>query len=596
MKKKLFLYYMILTVVSLCITGFFISNASQRIYRYEAEEKLTGTAELIKQQISAEINQGIKIDYDKKAHDYAKTLSRNQNYQTPAYTDTRITIIDYSGKVLGESENDYSEMENHLNRKEVMDAISGKIGKDVRFSNTVKHNLLYVAVPIEDARIVIRISAPLIQLETIEKTIWLYSLIGIIAGIIAAAFLALRLTNLVTLPVKELIMASREISLGNYSKKVKVNTRDELGQLADTFNFMAEQLKKNVEELTDKNANVNSIINSMMSGIIAVDRNYRIILINEAVCELFNIPSKDSIIGTKIIEHIRNNQINLLLHQSIEKNIPQISEITINLPDEKILRVSTNPIKSEEVSDTNLGGIVVIQDITSIRKLEQIRTDFVSNVTHELKTPLTSIRGFIETLRSGAIADKEVADRFLEIIDIEAERLYILINDILQLSEIENKQKDINIGKHNLNSIITETLSILQGVAEKKNISLTSNVDKELCILANRDRIKQMMINLIENGIKYTLENGSVHVYAARKAGGILISVKDTGIGIPKEHLPRIFERFYRVDKGRSRNMGGTGLGLSIVKHIVNLYNGDIKVLSTPGEGTEFIIRLPNLI
>jgi two-component system phosphate regulon sensor histidine kinase PhoR len=309
------------------------------------------------------------------------------------------------------------------------------------------------------------------------------------------------------------------------------------------------------------------------------------------VFDIFNIHTKDNIVGRKIIENIRNNQVNLLLRESIEKNVPLINEIIITSPDEKILRISTNPIKSKEDSDTNLGGIIFIQDITSIRKLEQIRTDFVSNVTHELKTPLTSIRGFIETLRSGAVNDKAVADRFLEIIDIEAERLYVLINDILQLSEIENKQKDINIGRHNLNSIVDETLSILQGVADKKNISLTSEIDKDLSIVANRDRIKQMLINLIENGIKYTLENGSVHVYAAKKAGKVLISVKDTGIGIPQEHLSRIFERFYRVDKGRSRNMGGTGLGLSIVKHIVNLYNGDIKVISTPGTGTEFIIR-----
>ena len=225
--------------------------------------------------------------------------------------------------------------------------------------------------------------------------------------------------------------------------------------------------------------------------------------------------------------------------------------------------------------------------------MEQIRTEFVSNVTHELKTPLTSIRGFIETLRNGAINDPDVAEKFLEIIDIEAERLYMLINDILHLSEIETKQKDNNIETYEFEPIVEEVLSILQGAADKKNVALISEVKNDIKITANRDRIKQMLINLIENGIKYNNEGGNVMISANKAEGKVIFSVKDSGIGIAKEHLPRIFERFYRVDKGRSRNMGGTGLGLSIVKHIVNLYSGDIKVNSEPGEGTEFIIKLP---
>jgi two-component system phosphate regulon sensor histidine kinase PhoR len=206
---------------------------------------------------------------------------------------------------------------------------------------------------------------------------------------------------------------------------------------------------------------------------------------------------------------------------------------------------------------------------------------------------LTSIRGFIETLRGGAIDDREVSEKFLEIIDIEAERLYMLINDILQLSEIESRQKDTNVQKNKLKSIVDEVAPILQAAAEKKQVSLNINISDKIDITANRDRIKQMLINLVENAIKYNMENGKVNLQAFEARGKVIISVKDTGIGIAKEHLPRIFERFYRVDKGRSRSMGGTGLGLSIVKHIVNLYNGDIRVNSEPGKGTEFVIELP---
>jgi two-component system phosphate regulon sensor histidine kinase PhoR len=234
-----------------------------------------------------------------------------------------------------------------------------------------------------------------------------------------------------------------------------------------------------------------------------------------------------------------------------------------------------------------------IQDITKVRKLEQLRTEFVSNVTHELKTPITSIRGFIETLKNGSINNEKVAIRFLEIIDIESERLYALINDILQLSEIETKYQDTDLERLSLKSAVDDVFEVLQNIAGEKNIQLENKVDEKVLIKANRNRMKQLILNLVDNGIKYNVQNGSVTVDAYRDKGKVIISVKDTGIGIPSEHIARIFERFYRVDKGRSRDMGGTGLGLSIVKHIVNLYNGDIKVNSEVNRGTEFIIQIP---
>ena len=356
---------------------------------------------------------------------------------------------------------------------------------------------------------------------------------------------------------------------------------------------MTLKLEENMTQMTDKSIKIDSIIDSMPSGIIAVDTHSRIILINSIACETFDIINNPGIIGVNIIELIRNNKINLLLNESIEKNVSLVNEIFLSSPSEKVLRIYTNPIKTKTSESINSGGLLFMQDITSIRKLEQIKTEFVSNVTHELKTPLTSIRGFIETLRGGAINDTDVSERFLEIIDIEAERLYTLINDILQLSEIETKQNDTNIETYTLKPIVEEIFSILQGTAEKNGITLVYDISDKLKIVANRNRIKQMLINLVDNGIMYNCPNGNVRIHAYKAAGKVVITVKDTGIGIPPDHLPRIFERFYRVDRGRSRSMGSTGLGLSIVKHIVNLYIGDIKVYSQPGKGTEFIISLP---
>lgn len=594
MKKKIFLYYILLIVIGISVTGFFTSELAQRFYRQEVEEKLINTARLIQYQINDESTKGAKTDLNDEANKYAQIL--NQSVQPEASHEnmqTRITFVDFSGKVLGESSTNYLGMENHLERKEIQEAIKGKIGRDIRKSKTLNMDFLYIALPVNSIKAVVRVSVPLVQISKIDQIIWNYTIIGILAGLILTVLLALRFSTSIIRPINELISVSREIALGNFSKRVNIKSRDELGQLADTFNDMALRLEVTLSELMDKNIKVDSIINSMTSGIVAVDSCYRIILINSIACEMFGINHGPGVIGINILELIRNHQINAFMKETIENNITLVNEITVGTPDNKILRIHTTPIKSKDGASLNSGGIASILDVTNIRKLEQIRTEFVSNVTHELKTPLTSIRGFIETLRSGAINDKNVADKFLEIIDIEAERLYMLINDILQLSEIESKQKDSNIGTYNLKSIIEETISILQGVAEKKNISLQHDVSDNIKIVANRDRIKQMLINLIDNGIKYNAENGSVGIKAYKAEGKIVIKVKDTGIGIAPEHLPRIFERFYRVDKGRSRSMGGTGLGLSIVKHIVNMYNGDLKVNSEPGKGTEFVIQLP---
>ena len=594
MRKKILAYYMVLVMVGISITGIFVSEFEQRLYKSEVEQRLRLAATLIDYQISAAIKNSEKVDFNQIASSYSDILDKSSTATGTAIDkESRITIVDYTGKVLGESDTDYQSMENHLNRKEIQEAIKGNIGEDIRFSKTLKMDFLYIAMPATSIKIILRVSVPLIQLERINRMIWFYCIIGVLTGLLLTSLLAYRFSISVTKPVNELIRVSKQISGGNYTKRADVRSDDELGQLARTFNEMAEELDRTVADLTDKNIKFDSILNSMTNGFVAVDSNFRIILVNTIACQLFNIGDKNAIIGTKLVEVIRNHQVNEFLLQTINKGDSLVNEINIGVPEEKIFRIYTNPIKSRSNPEVNTGGIVTVHDITNLKKLEQIRTDFVSNVTHELKTPLTSIRGFVETLRGGAINDGAVAEKFLEIIDIEAERLYMLINDILQLSEIETKQKDTDIGMHNLKDIIEEVASILQVNAEKKGVSLKVEADVRISILANRDRIKQMLINLIDNAINYNVENGSVTVTAAKVEGRLIMTVKDTGIGIAQQHLSRIFERFYRVDKGRSRHMGGTGLGLSIVKHIVNLYSGDIKVESEPGRGTEFIIQLP---
>lgn len=594
MKKKVFLSYLIIVIIGISIAAIFVSQLVQSLYRKEVEQKLINTASLIRYQITQDVSRGQKTDFNLEAAAYADILTASfipaVNYPG---SDPRITFIAYNGTVVGESGTDFHNMENHLDRAEVRDAVEGRTGLDIRFSETIKMDFIYVAVPIKAADIIVRVSVPLTRLREINRTIWMYSGIGILAGLALTTLLALKFASSFTNPLNELNDVSRDISRGNYSSRAYIKTNDELGQLADTFNEMAEELEKHIADLKDKNMKFDSIMNSMTNGFIAVDSKLKLIMINKIACRFLGIQCEEEVLGRNLIDVIRMHKINELLQHTIDSNESSIHEISISHPEERIFRVYTNPIKSQEPSSSNSGGILSIMDITNIKKLEQIRTDFVSNVTHELKTPLTSIRGFVETLRSGAINDGEVADKFLEIIDIEAERLYMLINDILQLSEIENRQRDSNIAAHDFGSIVNEVFSILQAAADRKSVKLACRIEGNLRITANRDRIKQMLINLIDNAIKYNVENGSVMVQAWKAEGRIVLSVKDTGIGIARQHLSRIFERFYRVDKGRSRSMGGTGLGLSIVKHIVNLYSGDIRVESEPEHGTELIIQLP---
>lgn len=572
--------------------AFFMTKEAHNLYQNELEEKLIYSTKLIGWELLQNGREDEEVDYNRAAHEYAKILT-GDNINT-TITATRITFIDYEGNVLGESEADYRLMENHKDRKEIREAIEKGSGMDIRSSGTLKSKFLYIARSLPELGVVTRMAVPMIQVEKIDWDILKYSIVVFLAGIIITSLLAWRFSHILLKPIDALAMAMDEVSQGDYSTRVRYTKNDEFKALSDGFNDMAQKLEVSVVELKDKNAKVELILDNMINGIIAVDYNSRIILINSVACEMFDIESVKHALETNFIENIRNNQLNLMINETMTDDVTLVKEINMSVPEERVFRVYSSPIRASSGSVDKLGVIISIHDITKIKKLEQIKTEFVSNVTHELKTPLTSIRGFVETLRNGAINKLEVANQFLEIIDVEAERLYVLINDILQLSEIETMPKDVQIDDYLLKPIVEEVLSIVDEVARKKNITIEIEIPEELGIKANKNRIKQMMINLLDNAVKYNVDNGSIRIKAFHSKDGIVISVRDTGIGIAKEHLDRIFERFYRVDKGRSRDIGGTGLGLSIVKHIVNLYDGHIQVDSEPDRGTEFIVSLPD--
>jgi len=596
LKNKILKYTILLVIIAIAITSVFTSALTRYFYRYEVRNNIENTAVLLSEQIKEQISTNRSIDYDKLAKEYSNLLNNKPSKIESLSYFTRITIIDFNGTVLGESDTNFQEMKNHLDRKEIKEAIEGKTGTDERYSQTMKLTYLYVAIPIKEKHIIVRVSVPLYQINSINKTFFFYAIIGILFGLLLTILISIKLSKTIISPIYQLINTSKEIAGGNYKKRVNINSNDEIGQLAATFNDMADKLDNTLCGILDKNVRVDTIINSMRDGIIAIDTNYKILIINTIACDLFGVKNGPGIVSKNLIDITRNSKINSFLRDTIENNTALTDEITMFSPksgSDNIYKIYTNPIKNADTKSKNSGGVITLHDVTSVKKLELIRTEFVSNVTHELKTPLTSIRGFVETLKSGALEDTAVANNFLDIIDIEAERLYSLINDILQLSEIEGMQKDDQVAPNSLNLIIDEVICLLQAAAAKKNIRIEQDVEPNIIILVNKNRIKQMLINLIDNAIKYNTENGLVLIKASKANGKTVISIKDTGIGIPEQHHARIFERFYRVDKGRSRNMGGTGLGLSIVKHIVNLYNGDIRINSESGKGTEFIVQLP---
>ena len=578
MRKKLIYSFLIVLIIGISFIGLFSLQLTRGFYITGIEDKLISNGKLISNMF-VETYKSENSNYDNMAKKFSNILN------------ARITIIAADGKVIGESETSSYGMDNHETRPEVMEALAGNIGKSQRYSNTEKFQMLYIAVPIASTNIpktIIRLAVPLGDIQKIEYTFLKYIALAIVIGFLISSVIAYYLVRNIIKPINEMTSISSKIAGGSYDRRIVLKSRDEVGQLAETFNNMAEKLQITINDLYDKKNKLEAILKSMQNGVIAVDRCGKIILVNPTAINMFGFDA--DIVGKHILEAIRNFELEDIIIKHQDEN----REIVVNYPKKRVLRVKAAPIIDNDKTHKNLGVVVVMQDITEIKQLEKIRTDFVANVSHELKTPLTSIKGFTETLKNGAINDVITREKFLDIISVEADRLTRLINDILIISELENKRQSILFERININHALEEIEDMMSGLAKFKNIILTFNKGKDIPdIQGNYDKVKQLLINLIDNAIKYTHSGGEVSVKIYYNNEMVNIEVADTGIGISKEHISRLFERFYRVDKGRSRAMGGTGLGLAIVKHIVATMNGQIKVNSEIGKGTTFTVILP---
>lgn len=489
----------------------------------------------------------------------------------------RFTVINKEGEVI--FDNEIAKLDNHNNRQEIIDAFKNGSGSSVRYSASLSTSMVYVATKIDD-NTVIRSSVPVNNIRVFTSGTLKYYIAIILLVFVLSLFLAIKLVKIIVYPINELQKVTSKIENGDLNKRAIIYNYDEIGFLAQTFNNIADQLEIRIIDSLDKKNKLEAILESMESGVIAIDNNENIILINSYSQKLFDL--KEDNIGKKISDCIIDyDLINFI------REIPEIGtkEVKLFHPIERELRVKKSPIIN--YLNNSIGIVITVQDITDIKRLENMRSEFVANVSHELKTPLTSIKGFSETLRY--VDDSETKNKFLDIIDKESERLTNLINDILILSNIENIHK-MESEYFNPGDVIENVLDMVKSQAYKKSIIIKYNDCFNSEILGSKDKFHQLAVNLIENAIKYSNENGIVKIDLTLEEQYFVFKVKDNGIGIPKNDIPRIFERFYRVDKSRSTR--GTGLGLAIVKHIVKLFNGEISVKSKVGIGSTFTVKI----
>lgn len=579
MKKKLFLSYIIIIIVAVGI-----SAAAFWSQGYSYLDEKSRNYYLLQAQLLEEIFVANTYDTREEWQTFVKEYAHKYG--------VRITLIQKDGEVLADSveEND---LENHATRQEVVEALNGHSLTIVRYSKTMKQDYAYSAVPFHTEFLegVMRVSVPLKEMKALNQglgTSIFYSLI-ICAGI--AIVIAVFFLKWISTPIAEVTKAAEKITEGDYSTRIYTREKDELGRLANAFNIMTTNLSANTKKLTRKNLELEAMLSSMEIGVIAVDEANTVLFHNQAFAKMLTHEGRDYTADS--LYHVMRHAVSFDAMDEVRKTgESQVKEgLFLNIEDEtqRMVRITATPLNQEK--GKKHGVLLMIEDLTKMKKLESMRSDFVSNVTHELKTPLTSIRGFIDTLKNGAIKDPKTAERFLDILDIEAERLYTLIQDILILSEIEQK-RDYEVTACNVKDCISSVIELLEGrlgedvrIVYKKEVYIKP-------FMCNPDRIKQLMINLLDNAIKYT-EQGTIEIVCRNENDVLYLRISDTGIGMKQEDLPRIFERFYRVDKSRSRKQGGTGLGLSIVKHIVELYGGNIHVDSILEKGTTFEIQLP---
>jgi two-component system, OmpR family, phosphate regulon sensor histidine kinase PhoR len=570
LKKRLILFNAIIIVAGFIAAFFCAVEKIQQQYQMEFTDRLETALAILQTK-----DQEIRENPVQVAKDVGEHLDSSGQ-------DIRISIISLSGKVLGDSAKDEID-QNHLNRPEIIQALKTGKGFNTRISASVDKPYYYEAIYLP-GKYFLRAALPTANLDAEIARLWMIAVLSMLLGILLVCVFTAYLVYHVTEPLQKLTGAAKQIAGGDYSSRVNGTFQDEVRELAESFNGMAENTENAFELMTSQQKQLEGVLQGMTDGVLAVSRDGEILFLNQSALHLLDSTSLSS--GKRLEGSLLINRIADMMRNAVENNLT--SKQNLVTEDGKQFMVYTAPIPGQRTA----ASLAVLSDVTRIRKLERLRREFVANVTHELKTPLTSIRGSIDLLKS-ADRDEKTRRYFYDILDIEAERLQHLIDDMLVLSQIENAKDDPSACPCDVEEAIRKCVGRYQETAAKNQISVEVDAEPGLFVSCSPTRLQQLLSNLVENAIKYNVPRGHVWVTSMRQRKTAIIRVKDAGIGIAPEHFGRLFERFYRVDTSRSREIGGTGLGLSIVKHLAVLYGGDVSVESEMGKGSTFTVRLP---
>jgi two-component system phosphate regulon sensor histidine kinase PhoR len=580
---RLFPSYLLITLLSLIAVSWYATSSLRKFYIEQTASDLKARAYLLEQQIGQYLEPLDPETVDALCKKAGKLAS------------TRITIILPSGVVIGDSREEPRHMDNHATRPEIAQALKQGSGQSIRRSETLQQQMMYVAVALRENKAlmaVIRTSLPVTSIFDELADIRIKISIGGLLIALMAAAISLIISRQYSRPLEKLKQGADRFARGELDHRLMPPDSEELAALADAMNQMARQLDNRIKTIENQRHELETVLSSMVESLLAVDGRERIISLNLAAARWFGIDIRN-VQGRSVLEVIRDLALQKFVADALKNRERMQSDITVFHNGERVLNVQSSPLL-----DTNRerkGTLIIFSDVTQLRRLENLRRDFVANVSHEIKTPLTAIKGFVETLQQGGVDNPQEAARFLGIVRKHVDRLNSIIEDLLSLSRIEqeNDARAITFETRHIREVFTTALQICRSKAEDKQIEIKPTCPDKLKAKFDPSLLEQAVVNLLDNAIKYSDSGSKIFLEAVQHNGKIRIRVSDQGIGIAKKHLPRLFERFYRVDKARSRKLGGTGLGLAIVKHIAQAHGGRITVESKLGEGSKFTLELP---
>jgi two-component system phosphate regulon sensor histidine kinase PhoR len=580
----LFPSYLLITAIAVTAVSWYSFDSVRRFYLEETAAALTARARLLEERARPLTERSDADALDSLAKKLGAAVS------------TRITVISPDGVVLADSEEDPAAMDNHGDRPEIVQALTGEVGESSRYSYTLQTNMMYVAIPISSETGiagVVRTAVPLTAVEEQLRAVRTRIALAAVLLLVLSAVVSLAVSRRIAGPLHQMQLGAERFAGGDFAHNVPIPHPTEFASLAESMNGMAADLDARIRTVVQQKAEQEAVLASMSEGVVAIDREAKVITMNRAAAAMLSV-DVDSARGRSAQELIRNVRFHEIAASVLENGGLIEGEITLAGQHETVIEASGAPMRRG--GGEIVGAVIVLNDVTKLRRLERVRRDFVANVSHELRTPVTSIKGFVETLRDEAGEDEDNSARFLDIIIKHVDRLNAIIEDLLYLSRIEEDagRKELVLESISLFDVLSSAVAECQSLAEERDVDVRLTADRGLEARLNRQLFEHAVVNLLDNAIKYSLPGSEVEISADREGGETVISVHDHGLGIAEEHQSRIFERFYQVDKSRSREIGGTGLGLSIAKHIVQAHGGAIELESKLNRGSAFSIRIPD--